>query len=268
MNSGITNPVTFLKVVQLSEVLFARIYLGNQKPTQRENVLSEEIKSTEIAEISEPKAKPKAKRKPKTKVTTGNRLTAEDYEKAKNLRRQEGWSVNKISKEVGVTENALWRRFKADGIKKSSELHLRNQAIEEAKFQAMAQQAATMCEESTEGTRLAQQAAVFLTKANIKLFSDCVRNGTPFSAVFDDAKALGELTKNLSGNIRIARQILEDFKTEDDDTLPELVVRTMTDDDVAQLRIRQDSEKELDGYGLGLDVDEELQELDARLEPS
>lgn len=214
---------------------------------------------TDTAKDTEESSEPAAKQ---------TRLTPREYATAKTMWQSGDYSLTEISNKVGVTNTALSRRFKRDGVKKGSYADKTAAAVQKSIERTAAAQAEEL---STYAHDLKMNALKAIDLFNRKAYADvakAIKDGTPVGERLTDLKALAEASKIISQNYTTGSNILGlDRELDDSDQLSELRIKIMTEEDVIELREKQRRElaeangEDIDDGDIGL-TEDELSELD------
>lgn len=172
------------------------------------------------------------------------RLTGREYARAKTMYQSGEYSLSEISDEVGVSATALSRRFKRDGVTKGSDATRVSAAVKRAIEQTSAAHAKELAETAHD---IKMQALKALKLFNQKAYSDvatAIRDKKDLAEQLNSLKALEVASKIISTNYGTGARILGlDKDVNPDDDLPELHIKLMTENDVAEMRERHEQEE-------------------------
>lgn len=177
----------------------------------------------------------------------GKRLTNEEFLAAKDLYELGKMGIADIAKDLGVSRQALSRRFTLSGIIKNSrvnELNAQANAAAIAAAKATTERYAEKRTEWIEETRL--EGVKGLKQVRMigqKIIGDAVKASTAagtrinLSLVDDDLRALSRFNKVLIDNFNTALSILKSDEHVDDEDLPILTIEDLTDEDILKHHI-------------------------------
>lgn len=202
------------------------------------------------------------------------RLTPREYARAKTMWQSGEYSLGEISEEVDVSAPALSKRFKRDSIVRGSNTNKVSAAVQRAIERTSAAQADELAATAHD---LKMQALKALELFNKKAFADvatAIKDKTKLGDRLNDLKALETASKIISTNYGTGARILGlDKDINPDDQMPELHIKLMTENDVAELReqqIRDEAEAngdfEDDPDLMAELSDEDLEEIDRHIE--
>ena len=174
------------------------------------------------------------------------RLSPYEYEEVKTKWSSGRYSLSDLSEEYGITVAAIQRRLKKDGIEKgqsrdileSAERHLASQNITTA---AMIQ-AEKNAREISEAKELRNKSLKFIEQLTSKTLYDAHKDNKPYASTYGDLKAIGQAAKNLDMVWNGKRELYGIDKADEDDDIPELVIRSMSEEDEEALRAKQTQE--------------------------
>ncbi len=203
------------------------------------------------------------------------RLNGREYARAKTMYQSGEYSLQEISNEVGVSASALAKRFKRDGVTKGSDATRVSAAVKRAIEKTSAAQAEELAQAAHD---LKMQALKAIRLFNHKAYNDVatsIRDNKPLAEKLNDLKALETASKVIGANYSTGARILGlDKEIDIGDQLPELQIQIMTENDVQELRERQEREEleaeselldDLDLLGTDL-TPGELDELDKAID--
>lgn len=200
------------------------------------------------------------------------RLTPREYAKAKAMWASGDYSVREISEAVGVTETALRRRFKRDGIERGQNAKKVAAAVHRSIEKTAASQAEELASYAHEIKMVALKFNELMIKKAQADVVKSIRDSTPIGDRLNDFKAMSEASKVVNLNYATAASILGfDKEVPDAQELPEIQIKIMTEEDVKEIREQQRREAaeargEFDELEDGELSDEELENLDSILE--
>ncbi|MBX4911352.1 hypothetical protein HJA82_29000 [Rhizobium bangladeshense] len=175
---------------------------------------------------------------PKTK-----RLSESDYAEARELYELGKMRLSELGEKFDVSRQALWRRFKQDGVEygsRAAEVSAAASAgVKAATTAAAAQQTAQVerynekraewIEETRTNGYKALKQADMLAK---KIVAEALTKKSPMSTTDDDLKAVHRFQKILVENTLTRLDILRANDLIDEDDLPEIHFEDLTDDDI------------------------------------
>jgi len=167
-----------------------------------------------------------------TSTSTGKRLTEAEFQNACDIYEKGERSLVEIAKDLGISRQALSKRFKSAGIVKGSRA---------AEVAAAGHKAAVAAAESysdnrakwIEETRLI---AVNVLKQSLLLARHTVvenlKSKRPPSAIDPDLKALNRYNRIIIDNVEATLRVLKADEHVDENKLPKLTVEDLTDEDL------------------------------------
>lgn len=171
------------------------------------------------------------------------RLTDSAYAEARELYELGKMRLSELGEKYDVSRQALWRRFKADGVEygsRASEVQAAVSAgVKQATTQTAAQQVAQaerynekraewIEETRVSGYRALKQADMLAKK----IVADAVKNSAAMATTDDDLKAVHRFQKILVENTLTRLDILRANEIIDEDDLPTIQFEDLTDDDI------------------------------------
>lgn len=172
------------------------------------------------------------------------RLTPREYARAKTMWTSGDYSLKEISDAVGVSATALSRRFKRDSVSKGSDAKKVSAAVKRAIEKTSAAQAEELASTAHDIKMLSLKAIELYTKKGYSDVVNCIKTGRSVAEIQGDLKALKLASEIVSMNYGTGARILGlDQDLNIDDTLPELQITLMTENDVAELREQQRREE-------------------------
>jgi AraC-like DNA-binding protein len=172
------------------------------------------------------------------------RLTPREYARAKTMWQSGDYSLKEISDAVGVSATALSRRFKRDSVSKGSDAKKVSAAVKRAIEKTSAAQAEELATAAHDIKMLALKSIELFNKKGYSDVAKCIRDNRPLAEIQGDLKALKIASEIVSMNYGTGARILGlDKDLNIDDTLPELQITLMTENDVADLREQQRREE-------------------------
>jgi hypothetical protein len=171
------------------------------------------------------------------------RLTDSDYVEAKELYELGKMRLSELGEKYDVSRQALWRRFKADGVEygsRKAEVQAAVSAgVKAATTQVAAQQVAQaeryndkraewIEETRTSGYRALKQADMLAKK----IVADALKASASMASTDEDLKAVHRFQKILVENTLTRLDILRANDLIDEDDLPEIHFEDLTDDDI------------------------------------
>ena len=179
----------------------------------------------------------------------GKQVQGKDWVDACGMWQSGRFTLAEIAEKYDVTISALHRRFKRHGIEKGAHAELEKKAISQV-IQSHIKESDELARVITEVRELNLKGSIMLSKRvllEIKRASDANK---PLSSIEGTIKSLERASKILNTNYNTAEKILhlDSQEGDDDEELPVLEVRRLTDSDVAQIRQEQESKmRELTG---------------------
>lgn len=172
------------------------------------------------------------------------RLTPDEWQKAKSMWRSGRYTLDAIAAQVGCSRNNLHRRFAKEEISKGEDITAGEKAIRQSIENTSAQRAEELAKLTVDIKEETLKAIRLLNKRVMFEIGQCAQQQKPFGMIKDDVKTLHEASKMLGNNYSTAESILGINKDDldPDEILPEMVVRVMNDDDIAELRNQQEAE--------------------------
>lgn len=172
------------------------------------------------------------------------RLTPDEWVKAKSMWRSGRYTLDAIATQVGCSRNNLHRRFTKEGIEKGEDIQAGEKAIRQSIENTTAQRAEELGKLTVDIKEETLKAIRLLNKRVMYEIGQCAQQQKPFGMIKDDVKTLHEASKMLGNNYSTAESILGINKDDldPDEILPEMVVRVMNQDDVAEIRAQQEAE--------------------------
>jgi hypothetical protein len=171
------------------------------------------------------------------------RLTDSDYVEAKELYELGKMRLSELGEKYDVSRQALWRRFKADGVEygsRKAEVQAAVSAgVKAGTTQVAAQQVAQaerynekraewIEETRTSGYRALKQADMLAKK----IVADALKASASMASTDEDLKAVHRFQKILVENTLTRLDILRANDLIDEDDLPEIHFEDLTDDDI------------------------------------
>jgi hypothetical protein len=171
------------------------------------------------------------------------RLTDSDYVEAKELYELGKMRLSELGEKYDVSRQALWRRFKADGVEygsRKAEVQAAVSAgVKAATTQVAAQQVAQaeryndkrtewIEETRTSGYKALKQADMLAKK----IVADALKASASMASTDEDLKAVHRFQKILVENTLTRLDILRANDLIDEDDLPEIHFEDLTDDDI------------------------------------
>lgn len=194
-------------------------------------------------------------------ASKAKRLTPREYARAKTMWESGEYSLSEISETVKVSATALSRRFKRDTISKGSAAKKVSAAVKRAIEKTSAAQAEELASTAHDIKMLALKSIETFNKLNIQQVMKQIKAGKPLAEIQGDLKTLEIASKIVMLNYGTGARILGlDKDLSMDDTLPELQIHIMTENDVAELREQQRRE-EAEANGELIDEDEIMAHL-------
>lgn len=164
--------------------------------------------------------------------SSGKRLTEEEFQQARDLYETGKRTLIEIAGDLGISRQALSRRFKDAGVVKGSraaEVATAGHKAAVAAAERYSDKRAAWIEE----TRLTAVNVLkqSLTLARVTLIEN-VKAKRPPAAIDDDIKTLSRYNRLLIDNIEATLRVLNADEHIDEDSLPELVIQNLTNEDV------------------------------------
>ncbi|QIG69068.1 hypothetical protein EVB77_034 [Rhizobium phage RHph_N1_10] len=171
------------------------------------------------------------------------RLSDSDYAEAKELYELGKMRLSELGEKYDVSRQALWRRFKQDGVEygsRASEVSAAASAGVKAATTAAAAQQTTQAdryndkraewieETRTNGYKALKQADMLAKK----IVADALSTKSPMATTGEDLKAVQRFQKILVENTLTRLDILRANDLIDEDDLPEIHFEDLTDDDI------------------------------------
>jgi predicted DNA binding protein len=167
-----------------------------------------------------------------TKDTETSGLTEEQFAEACEQYELGSAGVTDLADKYGVSRQALWKRFKNNGIKKGARLEEIKRAAEEAEKKA-AERFSTRRADWIEETRISGiQSLKQIRMLTQKTVIDAVKAKSALSTIDDDLKSLQRFNKIIIENLSKALDILNADEHVDEDDLPSLVIEDLTDQEI------------------------------------
>jgi AraC-like DNA-binding protein len=172
------------------------------------------------------------------------RLTGREYARAKTMWTSGDYSLKEISDTVGVSGTALSRRFKRDSVSKGSDAKKVSAAVKRAIEKTSAAQAEELASTAHDIKMIALKSLELFNKKAYADVVQAIKDKTPLADRLNDLKALNEASKIIALNYGTGARILGlDQALNPDESLPELQIHIMTENDVAELREQQRREE-------------------------
>lgn len=186
------------------------------------------------------------------------RMTPAQWTEARAMWASGEFTLEQISEKFAVTRETLSRRFKKDGVAKGqSQVDKR---VEEEIVQQVVSNQDKWAERAEHVRETYYKTAETIRNMNLKVIGDAMKGPGAFSAQ-PDLKALGMLISNLE-KLRVGQFAITGLDKElaEDDEIPELLVRSLTDSEIQSIRDAQSAPQEDDEIELG-DVTPYLEDL-------
>ncbi|MFP5300026.1 hypothetical protein R2R70_02270 [Cobetia sp. SIMBA_158] len=186
------------------------------------------------------------------------RMTPAQWTEARAMWASGEFTLEQISEKFAVTRETLSRRFKKDGVVKGqSQVDKR---VEEEIVQQVVSNQDKWAERAEHVRETYYKTAETIRNMNLKVIGDAMKGPGAFSAQ-PDLKALGMLISNLE-KLRVGQFAITGLDKElaEDDEIPELLVRSLTDSEIQSIRDAQSAPQEDDEIELG-DVTPYLEDL-------
>lgn len=165
-----------------------------------------------------------------TEDTGFKQLTDDEFRAARERYEVRSETIASIADDLGVTRQALSKRFAAVGAKKGS----RSSEYDAEKAQkATVERFSARRAEIIEETRMTGISSLKQTRLIAqKIAIDAIKTNKPLSSVDDDLRAVGRLNKILVDNLTTSLAILQADEHVDEADLPVLTVEDLTDEDI------------------------------------
>lgn len=195
------------------------------------------------------------------KAASGKRLSKAEYAKAKAMWVSGRHTLNEISEVSGVSTTALWRRFNRDKVKKGEAADKMEEALnkEIAKIVTQSDFFKEYAEEALKIKAANLRALKVIDNRTFYEIGKATREEKSLALIEGELKTLDTASKIISRNYATLHKLMnfDDLNSADGDQLPEFIIRTMNDDDVAEVRKQQQAEEDL---LLGGDFDSLMEE--------
>lgn len=173
------------------------------------------------------------------------RLSAEEYGRAKAMWLSGDYTLKEISKEIKVSTNALYIRFKKDGIMKGAGQDIHQRAAQKMVAEQLAAELRKHAESASSTRNRALQGVEVISKLRGNIIASQVKSGQAISGIYDDIKTLNEAAKGMRNDWDAVKFILDlDKDHGDEDELPKLTFRAMNDVDIKRLNDEKKAEME------------------------
>lgn len=180
-----------------------------------------------------------AKESPTTTTTTAKkakakRLTPAEWMDAKIKWRSGQYTLPQLSEIFGISDQALWKRFKRHGIKRAEDAETYEAEIEQRQLEEAAEAIAARDkrrrERAGEIEDFVLESIHAINRSVMSSASAALKNRQPLATIHDDVKTGKELALMLKNNVETAKKIIGEDKIEEEE-LPTLRVMTLTDQD-------------------------------------
>lgn len=176
----------------------------------------------------------------KTSKTEVKRLSPQEYSKAKQMWASGRYNLAQISAELGVSAQALQRRFSRDDVRKGQDNEKHDKAIKESLENSIIADSQETARLISERKRVALLYPEQLEKRLMFVIAKATKDGLPLAAVHADIKAINDAIKGVDMVYNLASRVLGIERIEDQDKpLPVLRIQEMTADDIESVRQRQ-----------------------------
>lgn len=184
------------------------------------------------------------------------RLTPTEWDSASQMWASGDFTLDEIAERYDITPAALHRRFQKAGVEKGQAKETLQKAMQQSIESKANQKAAELIEMASQVKELHIKGAQMLSKRLMYEIKKATEDGRSLAMIRDDIRSIQDASKTLQTNYQTVERILHlDREETPDDEIPELVVRRMTNEDVAELRDQQSREIEEMTAGFGDDVD-------------
>lgn len=176
-----------------------------------------------------------------TPKSSGNRLTALQWEEVKTLWELGANSLSQLSAKYGVRADTLQKRLKDAGVEKGAKAHLLAEAATDATVSAAKDEASERAILHTQRINETKDAHYRYAEALAKLVMEEIisakRDSKAFALVDNNIAALGKAAKSLQ-ILRSERFVLLGLDKEDadPDDMPELLVTELTPEMIEQMQ--------------------------------
>lgn len=174
-------------------------------------------------------------------------LNSAQWEEAKLLRQRYGETLDAIAKKFGITPEALHRRFKRHNIVKGAHADLERKAIERRIENVAADNAQEMITKSEMIRELTLNAVNVVTRFSIRRFQETIQEGKSISLIEKDLRTAKIFLEMMEKSKSFSVEILKEYEKYDEENLPILTIRKLTDDDIETIRIEQAESDEILG---------------------
>lgn len=168
------------------------------------------------------------------------KISDADYASAKEAY-ELGKGLTEIADGLGVSRQALWKRFSVEGVKRGSRKEevaaATGAAIKEAAVEAAvsAERFELKRSEWIEETRVTGYNSLKQTRMLArKVIADAIRSGKPVSSVDDELKTIQRLNKILVDNIDASLDVLRANEFIDEGALPSLIIEDLTEEEILE----------------------------------
>lgn len=189
---------------------------------------------------------------------TKKRMTPAQWSEARAMWASGEFTLEQISEKFAVTRETLSRRFKKDGVAKGqSQVDKR---VEEEIVQQVVNNKDKWAERAEHVRETYYKTAETIRNMNLKVIGDAMKGPGAFSAQ-PDLKALGMLISNLE-KLRVGQFAITGLDKElaEEDEIPELMVRSLTEKEIKLIREAQSEAAQEDEIELG-NVEPYLEDL-------
>ena len=188
------------------------------------------------------------------KEATAKRLTPAEWAEICRLWELGECNLADLSRTYGVTQQAISAYFKRHNIKKGSKAEEVKKAVVAATTAAttatVTKRVLSFHEQKAERTERTKnqsyQALEAIAQMQVGILAK-IAKGDPASKYLDDVKTLRLSAQNITITMDGRYKLLEIDSTYDKEALPEIVIRDMTEDDLAKIRAQDDELSEIIG---------------------
>ncbi len=176
------------------------------------------------------------------KPNYGNRLTEGQRKEAMSRWALGDSKLGEMAADYGVTVNALSRLFKRHGVTKGESKDLHARLVKNAQAEVASTVAMDTVQEINKRKIFYSKSFSLLANEKMKLVAKIIRGDTSWALHMADFKAMETASKGLAVDRGETWLALDVINTIDEEQIPDLVWRELTDDDVEQLRDEQRQE--------------------------
>ncbi|WP_156421586.1 hypothetical protein [Aureimonas sp. AU40] len=186
--------------------------------------------------------------------SAGSRLSEETWAEIENAYELGTKKMPELSKEYGVSRQSISRRFKTRNISFGTRAHELRQAQANGVKAAAASKAGQAAIQAAES--FADQRREWVEESRVdgykslhqvqliakKQVAEAIRNNRPMASIDDDLKAVARYQKILIDNVNTRLGILNADAIVDEASLPELLIRDITDEEIHAIQTNADQD--------------------------